>query len=184
MFSASRIRPFAATVAAAGLLMSACGDDATTTESATAADSSTSDHAHELYEVPDGVAVPTLAIEVEPDPKAGANLFIEVADFTISPEHASTEPVAGEGHFHAYVDGKKVARFYNRALHLDIGEGVGHVAYTVSDLEAEVAKLEEAGFPVILSITPAGRAERTAVYVDTRPKFSGLIIELMQRPPS
>jgi catechol 2,3-dioxygenase-like lactoylglutathione lyase family enzyme len=62
-----------------------------------------------------------------------------------------------------------------------VGEGVGHIAYTVPDLEVEVARLEQAGFPVILSITPAGRSERSAVYIDTRARFSNLIIELMQQ---
>ena len=60
------------------------------------------------------------------------------------------------------------------------GEGVGHIAYTVDDLEAEAAKLVERGFPVILSIIPAGKTSRSAVYFDTRSKFSNLIIELMQ----
>ena len=63
------------------------------------------------------------------------------------------------------------------------GEGVGHIAYTVDDLEAEAAKLVELverGFPVILSIIPAGKTSRSAVYFDTRGKFSNLIIELMQ----
>ncbi len=36
------------------------------------------------------------------------------------------------------------------------------------------------GFPVILSITHAGRDTRSAVYLDTRSTFSNLIIELMQ----
>ncbi len=62
-----------------------------------------------------------------------------------------------------------------------VGEGVGHIAFTVPHLEAEVAKLEAAGFPVILSVTPAGSSERSAVYIDTRSKFSNLIIELMQQ---
>jgi hypothetical protein len=62
-----------------------------------------------------------------------------------------------------------------------VGEGVGHIAYTVPHLEAEIVKLEEAGFPVILSITPAGHSKRTAVYIDTRSKFSNLIIELIQQ---
>ncbi|MDP7146062.1 MAG: VOC family protein [Pseudomonadales bacterium] len=60
------------------------------------------------------------------------------------------------------------------------GEGIGHVAYTVDDLEEETAKLVERGFPVILSIRPAGQTKRSAVYIDTRSKFSNLIIELMQ----
>lgn len=60
------------------------------------------------------------------------------------------------------------------------GEGVGHVAYTVDDLETEAAKLVERGFPIILSIKQAGHDTRSAVYLDTRSKFSNLIIELMQ----
>ncbi|MBP18616.1 MAG: VOC family protein [Pseudomonadales bacterium] len=60
------------------------------------------------------------------------------------------------------------------------GEGVGHIAYTVDDLEAETAEMVEKGFPIILSIKPLGAAKRSAVYFDTRSKFSNLIIELMQ----
>jgi len=61
-----------------------------------------------------------------------------------------------------------------------VGEGIGHIAYTVDDLEAETAKLVEKGFPVILSIIPQGQKQRSAVYIDTRSKFSNLIIELIQ----
>ena len=60
------------------------------------------------------------------------------------------------------------------------GEGIGHVAYTVDDLEGEAAKLVEKGFPIILSIKRPGQTKRAAVYIDTRSKFSNLIIELMQ----
>lgn len=60
------------------------------------------------------------------------------------------------------------------------GNGIGHVAYYVDDLEAEAAKLVAKGFPIILSITPAGQTQRSAVYIDTREKFSNLIIEFMQ----
>jgi len=60
------------------------------------------------------------------------------------------------------------------------GEGIGHIAFTVNDLEKETEKLVEKGFPVILSIVPSGRTERSAVYIDTRSKFSNLIIELIQ----
>jgi 4-hydroxyphenylpyruvate dioxygenase-like putative hemolysin len=68
----------------------------------------------------------------------------------------------------------------HRELLEHVGEGVGHVAYTVEDLEAETEKMESRGFPVILSIKPAGQEQRSAVYLDTRSKFSNLIIELMQ----
>lgn len=60
------------------------------------------------------------------------------------------------------------------------GEGIGHVAYTVDDLEEETAKLVEQGFPVILSIKHADQTNRGAVYLDTRSKFSNIIIELIQ----
>jgi len=60
------------------------------------------------------------------------------------------------------------------------GEGIGHIAYAVDDLEAETAKLVEKGFPMILSIKPPGRKQRSAVYIDTRTRFSNLIIELIQ----
>ena len=60
------------------------------------------------------------------------------------------------------------------------GEGIGHIAYTVDDLEEETAKMVEKGFPVILSIIPRGQTRRSAVYLDTRSKFSNLIIELIQ----
>ena len=60
------------------------------------------------------------------------------------------------------------------------GEGIGHIAYTVDNLEEETTNLVERGFPVILSITPPGQTQRRAVYIDTRSKFSNLIIELIQ----
>jgi len=62
------------------------------------------------------------------------------------------------------------------------GEGIGHIAYGVDDLEGETAKLVEKGFPVILSIVPPGQTKRSAVYIDTRSAVSNLIIELMQNP--
>jgi methylmalonyl-CoA/ethylmalonyl-CoA epimerase len=60
------------------------------------------------------------------------------------------------------------------------GEGIGHIAYTVDDLEEETAKLVEKGFPVILSIIRSGQTRRSAVYIDTRGSFSNLLIELIQ----
>jgi catechol 2,3-dioxygenase-like lactoylglutathione lyase family enzyme len=59
-------------------------------------------------------------------------------------------------------------------------EGIGHIAYAVDDLEAEAAKLVAKGFQIILSIKRPGQTHRSAVYIDTRNKFSNLIIELIQ----
>ncbi len=63
------------------------------------------------------------------------------------------------------------------------GEGIGHIAYTVDDLEEETAKMVEKGFQVILSIRREGQTKRSAVYIDTRSCFSNLIIELIQANP-
>jgi catechol 2,3-dioxygenase-like lactoylglutathione lyase family enzyme len=60
------------------------------------------------------------------------------------------------------------------------GEGIGHIAYTVDDLEQETALMVERGFPIILSIRHAGQTKPGAVYLDTRSKFSNLIVELIQ----
>ncbi len=60
------------------------------------------------------------------------------------------------------------------------GEGIGHIAYTVDNLEEETAKLAEKGFQVILSIIRPGQTRRSAVYIDTRSSFSNLLIELIQ----
>lgn len=60
------------------------------------------------------------------------------------------------------------------------GEGVGHLAYRVKDLEAEIAALSRQGYPVILSITPKGQQQRDTAYIDTRHGISQLIIELIQ----
>ncbi|MBU2647118.1 VOC family protein [bacterium] len=74
------------------------------------------------------------------------------------------------------VQGKTVHREFLES----VGTGIGHIAYAVEDLEAEIAKLVEKGFPVILSFTSKGEERRRGVYIDTRSKFSNLIIELIQ----
>ena len=58
--------------------------------------------------------------------------------------------------------------------------GIGHIAYEVDDLETEIEKLVEKGFPVILSFTSKGDTRRRGVYMDTRSHFSNLILELIQ----
>ena len=136
MTPATRNWRFGAGLLAAALTFAACSDDAPSTEAASDASSDSmemSDHDHaEGYELPEGTTVPTVSIEVEADPKSGANLYVEVDDFTVDPESASTEPVPGEGHFHLFVDGERVARFYNQALHLDLEEGEHTVMVEVS----------------------------------------------------
>jgi len=143
-------------LAAFALVAAACGSETATTESDTteapagddgamaddemaddemADDAMAGGHEHdgEVIEVPDGMAVPVIAIEVTPDAKAGHNLFIELENFEISPENASTDPVDGQGHMHLYVDGERTARFYNTEMHLgSLEDGEHEITVEVS----------------------------------------------------
>ncbi len=59
------------------------------------------------------------------------------------------------------------------------GDGIHHIAFSVDDLDAETAKLEAKGIPVI---TRRKRPEGGGIaFFDLR-KYGGVIIELMQSP--
>ena len=62
---------------------------------------------------------PTMAVTLHPDPLSGYSLHIAVENFVISPENASLDHVAGQGHAHVYVDGNKLGRFYGPWVLLD-----------------------------------------------------------------
>lgn len=85
-------------------------------------------HAHDaIYELSEGVAAPAIALTVHKDPKSGYNVEITTTNFTFAPESASTDTVAGEGHAHIYVDGKKVNRVYSNWYHIaDLGDAGEH----------------------------------------------------------
>ncbi len=124
------------------LLTAACGSEDATSDAATddsamdnMDDDATDDvdHEHGVLEVPEGMVVPTIAVSTTEDSASGVNLFVELGDFTIAPESASTDPVDGEGHLHLYVDGERVMRFYNTALHLsDLEPGEREITVEVS----------------------------------------------------
>ena len=68
--------------------------------------------------------VPTgLEVTADPDAMAGVNLHVVAAGFRWAPEHASGPAVAGEGHAHVYVDGKKIGRLYGEWTHLPMTPG-------------------------------------------------------------
>lgn len=91
------------------------------------------DHDHgDSLEVPEGMAVPEADVSISADPVKGQNLRVELTNFTVAPENASTEPVDGEGHLHLYVDGERVLRFYNEWLHLALEPGDHTVEVEVS----------------------------------------------------
>ncbi len=62
--------------------------------------------------------LPTLALEVIPDPAGGWTLHAVPTNFRLAPENVSTDHVDGEGHMHLYIDGEKVTRLYGDWLQL------------------------------------------------------------------
>lgn len=135
--------PFAAAIA-----LAACGSDANS-------DGATSDGANSdgvTAETEAASGTPAVAIEVVADPISGQNLFVDVTDFTVAPESASTEPVAGEGHMHLYIDGERTLRFYNTALHLgDLDPGEHTIEVELS--QNDHAAYEANGQPIRASQT-------------------------------
>ncbi|MGH1487863.1 MAG: hypothetical protein ACRBK7_00465 [Acidimicrobiales bacterium] len=131
----THLRPSLAALFAMLLFLAACGDTTTDTEGSQAGsegsestdDTASSDgemsemehggHDHgSAIDVPAGMAVPDITVSAVADTVSGHNVFIELSDFTITPENASTDPVDGEGHLHLYVDGERQMRFYNQAI--------------------------------------------------------------------
>ena len=93
------------------------------------------DHGHDEATPVDFVGdTPTIELEVVDDPKSGWNAFLTLDGMTLSPEHASTDHVDGEGHLHIYADGQKLGRLYGSATHIGaLPEGeveISVVAYT------------------------------------------------------
>ncbi len=61
---------------------------------------------------------PVVGISVTEDAMSGWNLKIHTENFRFAPENASSAHVAGEGHAHIYINGKKVARHYGNWFHI------------------------------------------------------------------
>jgi hypothetical protein len=110
------------------------------------------DHTHDAHshdeptEVEFAGPAPTLSVEVLPDPKSGYNAFIEVDGIVLSGEHASQDPVDGEGHLHIYVNGQKLGRLYGEATHIG--------ALPEGDLEIIVAAYSNDHHPYVVDGQP------------------------------
>jgi hypothetical protein len=68
--------------------------------------------------LPEDASIPTLALDLRPDPLAGWNLHVVTEHFAFAPEKAGATHVPGEGHAHVYVDGGKIARLYGPWMHI------------------------------------------------------------------
>lgn len=96
-----------------------------------------SDHSHDEMLMVASSSAPTLSIESARI--SGANnvdLNVTWENFTMAPEKADGEHVAGEGHLHVYVDGVKDGRMYGQWYHvydLPAGEHVIEVTATTND---------------------------------------------------
>ena len=113
------------------------------------------DHQHgEPLALPPGPNAPTLGIAITPDPKSGWNLRIETTNFRFSPENASGPHRAGEGHAHAYVNGRKVARVYGPWFHLDaLPKGEVAVTVTLNSNDHRPLAVEDAPLEVTRTLT-------------------------------
>lgn len=106
------------------------------------------DGAMSVHEITQAVA-PTSALKIQKDPTGGFNVQVVTSNFVWRPEMASMQHVAGEGHAHVFLDGRKIMRIYNPWFHLNTyqfatrsGEqllsiefvGNDHAAYTIEGL--------------------------------------------------
>ena len=65
------------------------------------------------------VDAPTASLKITKDPTGGFNVQVVTSKFVWRPEMASMQYVAGEGHAHVYLDGRKIMRIYNEWFHLN-----------------------------------------------------------------
>jgi hypothetical protein len=80
-------------------------------------------HAHSdgvftIHEVSEEGA-PIASLNLEKDPTGGFNVHVVTSNFVWRPEQASKKHVAGEGHAHVYLDGRKIMRIYSEWFHLN-----------------------------------------------------------------
>lgn len=77
-------------------------------------------HDHDApFIVTEAVKVPTVSLEVTPDPTSGWNARLTTTNFKFTPEKASQdETEVGEGHAHIYRDGEKLARVYSEWFYI------------------------------------------------------------------
>lgn len=110
------------------------------------------DHDHGSPVEFEGAAIPTLGVSVEPDPAGGINITVDTTNFTVVPEAASSAHVEGEGHFHLYVDGTKVQRFYNEAIYF-AGVTAGEVTVMVELSANDHRTYAVDGEPIVAMVT-------------------------------
>jgi hypothetical protein len=144
-----RTNTLLSTLLATTLLAAGCGGATPEDEPATAAPvADTTTGAAETTETageaapaePDDAATDeplSVAVTATPDAKAGVNVEVVTTGFRWAPEHASGDPVDGEGHAHLYVDGEKVGRLYAEWTHLMLPPGEHTIEVTLNGNDHE-----------------------------------------------
>ena len=119
---------------------------------------------------------PRAILEIKKDPTGGFNVHVVTSNFVWRPEMASMQHVAGEGHAHVYLDGRKIMRIYNEWFHLNTyqfsirpGEqllsiefvGNDHAPYTIQGLPVGVERLVDVPSD---EIQPTSSDNNTLIY--------------------
>ena len=73
---------------------------------------------HAMLELGEGEPVPTLQLEITPDPAGGYNVHLITANFRFAPESLGKPHVPGEGHAHLHINGAKEGRIYSEWSYL------------------------------------------------------------------
>ena len=133
------------------------------------------DGAFSVHEITQETA-PKATLEIEKDPTGGFNVHVVTSNFVWRPEMASMQHVAGEGHAHVYLDGRKIMRIYNEWFHLNTyqfstrpGEqllsiefvGNDHAPYTIQGLPVGAEQLVDVPSD---EIQPASRDNKALIY--------------------
>jgi hypothetical protein len=133
------------------------------------------DGAISVHEITQELA-PKVTLEVQKDPTGGFNVHVVTSNFAWRPEMASMQHVAGEGHAHVYLDGRKIMRIYSEWFHLNTyqfstraGEqllsiefvGNDHAPYTIQGLPVGAEQLVDVPSD---EIQPTSRDNKALIY--------------------
>ena len=96
-------------------------------------------------------SAPSLALIITDDTGGAKNLFIDVKNFSFTPETVNNVPVAGTGHAHVYIDGIKKIRAYAPWIHLSEAPKGASVQVTLNANDHSGWSLD--GQPIVATIT-------------------------------
>lgn len=74
---------------------------------------------HPRFDIPAHQPIPTVTVQVHPDPHKGWNLEIRTTHFTFAPEQLDRPTQWNAGHAHLYLNGQKLTRLYGPWYYLE-----------------------------------------------------------------